>query len=183
MKTPTIVLFLILLITSCNSEDQIENGSKNSEDYKEYYFDFDKIEHFHVHTHNSIRLSGAKDTLTEDDYKLLSGLVDFNIPSSLSDTFFLSKIEEIGFTKREISETKNDSINELFRRKAFDMNYSFSPCMPIFRDILIFRKQHELVGIAKICFQCKYITVHGTEVDTKFFGSFDGYEKLFKLLN
>ncbi len=56
-------------------------------------------------------------------------------------------------------------------------------CLPVFRDILIFKKRHKVIGIVKICFGCEKAVIVGSQANTIGFGQDGDFQKLKKLLD
>lgn len=56
-------------------------------------------------------------------------------------------------------------------------------CIPVFRDILIFRKNKKNSGMMKICFGCHQYRILGTNAKTENFGTDNDYSQLWKILN
>lgn len=55
-------------------------------------------------------------------------------------------------------------------------------CIPIYRDILIFKKNNSVVGISKVCFDCNMNYTLGSKTDVEIYNNSNDYEKLEKLL-
>ena len=73
------------------------------------------------------------------------------------------------------------AIDEIFTEKKHAEYYEFA-CIPIFRDVLIFKNKSKVVGIAKICFTCNNSVIVGTNANTEEFGMSGDYEKLSEIL-
>lgn len=91
-------------------------------------------------------------------------------------------MKKIGFQKKEINKSKFTQMNKIFVEKTFNDGINYA-CIPFFRDILIFKKQGKVIGIAKICFDCHQFRIIGPEANTDNFGMDDDYEKLGNILN
>lgn len=145
-----------------------------------YYFDFDAIDYYTT----SFPEEGkdVEEHLSKGGIDLREQVVFQSIPKSIHDSLFVNSLEKIGFQKTTISdaETRNQ-IKELFREKSH-RNPSFTACMPIFRDLLIFRKAGEIIGMAKICFDCGQSVIYGTTSDYTNFGQSGDYGRLWKIL-
>jgi hypothetical protein len=57
-----------------------------------------------------------------------------------------------------------------------------SACIYVYNDILIFKKEGEVIGTAKICFGCGAHQIRGTQVGTLAFGQDGDYKTLEKIL-
>lgn len=61
-------------------------------------------------------------------------------------------------------------------------NYlSENACEPFYRDVYVFRKKNKIVGIAKICFDCKIINFSSEKDYWQQFGNCDKLKKLEQL--
>ncbi len=85
-----------------------------------------------------------------------------------------------GYKKRQIDEKKLSSLNTIFRFQ-FDLTFinSITACAAEYNDIIIFKKQNKITGIAKICFGCDKHYFIGNKFDDS---SFDEYDELKELL-
>jgi len=172
------VVFAIFLFSYCsdNKLPALENDVE-----KVYYFDFDEVDHYNIRISESDLYELSDDTQNKKNVLKVELLQD-NIPRDISDTGFVAKLEKMGFEKTDVPASKNEDLNELFREKGQDPNRLYSMCMPIYRDILVFRKNGAISGIAKICFECDLEHIVGTAVKTSNFGSFETHRKLSALL-
>lgn len=146
-----------------------------------YYFDFDSVDHYSIVLNHQNFSSLSAISGSTKNKKLKEDLVYNGIPSSLKDTIFISKLNRLGYEKKVLNESKLDSINELFRFKTHKETKALS-CAPVFRDILIFRKNGKVEGMAKICFECNQSLVIGTSENTSEFGQSGDYGKLWRIL-
>jgi hypothetical protein len=55
-------------------------------------------------------------------------------------------------------------------------------CIPAYRDILIFRKRGEIVGISKVCLDCWKNQTHGTVNNRLGIDQHENYGKLQEIL-
>lgn len=81
----------------------------------------------------------------------------------------------------QIDQSKFEQIDKIFREKIV-FNKIETACIPWYNDILIFKKKGEIVGIAKINFDCGTNIIIGTNANTENFGQEGDYEKLKELL-
>lgn len=148
--------------------------------YNSYYFDFDRIEHYKIireidyfdRNNEAIQIT-HKDILSEL-------LFDF-APKDLKGKIFLNTLEKVTTIKQDIPTSDFDEIREIFKEQNCS-SVSVSSCIPVFRDIFIFYKNNDVVGIAKICFGCRYHHIIGTTSNTSNFGQCGNYEALQKIL-
>jgi len=163
------LVFIVLLSSTISCSTSSE----------EYYFDYDYIEHYYIEQKGHV-LYDNYDNIPNLE-KLKIDLIQNSKPETLSDSSFIHHLGEIGFTKNEIPKSNYSDIREIFKDREI-YTISSSVCAPIFRDILIFKKNNGTVGVAKICFECSYGQIVGTEVNTMDFGQQGNYTKLKKLL-
>ncbi|TPG39995.1 hypothetical protein [Flavobacterium pectinovorum] len=184
-----IILNILILLLSCNEKknDPIKPQKKKLELVKEitngnYYFDFDEIEYYNIDLSEEwIMNTWDKNKKTQKEERLISIIMQNTPPKSIDDIAFLSYIEDIGFKKQKIFKNKIEKIKDIFRFKQFNMSEQYA-CMAIYRDILVFKKENKIVGIAKICFGCKQNRIVGTKVNTDQFGQKGDYKKLYNIL-
>jgi len=94
---------------------------------------------------------------------------------------FIKDLVGFGFVKQQVPSAKFAKINEiLFNEKS--KGRKATGCKPFYRDILVFRRDARLVGIAKICFECNQSYMIGIEHQTRNFGEKNDYENLEKIL-
>ena len=152
------IFFLFgILLFSCNtktSKKVEENIYEPPKITGMKYFDFDEI----VHYKNEIASSELRklyfDRKTKLDSLKYEVITNREIPKTVTDTAFISKLEEIGFLKSKVNKIKFEEINSIFKEKKHDEISGFA-CDYIFRDILVFKRKSKTVGIAKICFECQ----------------------------
>ena len=101
----------------------------------------------------------------------------------IKDVDKLVNLSSNDFNKSTISTLKNDKLNKLF---CFDENQSINgfmtACIPFYNDILVFKKENKIVGIAKICFKCEQSTFTESDINTDAFGAKDEFKKLKNIL-
>jgi hypothetical protein len=105
-----------------------------------------------------------------------------DVHDKLSDTTLLKELGELGFLKTEVMGNKFVQINEIFCER-YHSKIESKTCSPVYRDILIFKKNNRIVGTAKICFVCSRSVIAGTLQNTDAFGQSGDYERLYKLLH
>lgn len=162
------------------------NNSESNKTIKVYnqsecvpYFQFDKIDHYYTDIDDE-SIWVAEKSKTEKEKKLLSLLIHDTL-SDLSDTTSLKDIEKLDFKKKEVSSNKFVQINKIFCQKKHK-DVEETSCEAVYRDILVFKKNHKIIGTAKICFSCDKNIIAGTKLNTNEFGQSGDYEKLSKIL-
>ncbi len=185
------LIFLILLF-GCKKENE---SNKNFNDISQYeieknnfkpeygkvFFDYDEIDYYHskIDGEDIGELYDKQDSSNID--KLKFGVILDKTPQNINDLGFINELSKIGFTKSKIDQSKFAEIDKIFIEKtAYEI--LDKACIAIYRDILVFKKQKKVVGIAKICFGCDKNKIVGTKSNTENFGQDGDYEKLSKLI-
>lgn len=172
MKQFSFFLPVLICLIACNSKPK--NNCKP-------YFEFDELEHYSITTTLEVeRRLSIRDSLSPLELKLNDVLLQPK-RAKLADTVNLLNLEAIGFKKQSIPASKFNSINQFFCEKNYEELVS-TACIPVYRDVLIFKRQNKIIGTAKICFDCGYHVIAGAKVNTDAFGQYGDYEKLQKLL-
>jgi len=182
MKT---IFILGLIILSFPYNSLIDN-SKNEVETKmnNYFFEFDELFHYRTEINQSVLLAREGDKNLSPNEQLQIDLIIREKPYSIEDTLFITQLEDIGFKKKKIHKNQFEIINEVFKEKedygALAIIYE---CIPKYRDILIFKKNDKIIGMAKVCFSCDQNKIYGTTANTEKFGLDGDYAKLNELLN
>lgn len=159
------IIFIIMLNCSCNTTLNY-NESEN-------FFEFDEIVHYSINDNNQ-NANKDNDTFQNWYYR------DF--PNSLNDD--LSSVSDLlnyGYNYNIIPFNKYSQINKIFSEKELREGRTIM-CTPKYRDILFFRKNKKIVGIAKICFECEKCQIVGTKKNTISFYNPENFKKLYKIL-
>lgn len=113
------------------------------------YFDYDAIIHY-SNNYNGYKLQELNEIQPKsavDSFKL--NVIVGNTPKDISDLSFIEKLEEIGYTRKSIDKSRFKEIDKIFIEKPVEKHLATS-CTPIYRDILLFKKQNKIIGTAKI---------------------------------
>lgn len=148
---------------------------------KREYFDFDKIDHYHVNIDDSLVYELNDNPSKSELDSLKNEMISYDTPLNISDLFFIDKLTKMGFKRTSVDTSKFTSIRTIFTEKYTLLNET-TRCEPIYRDILIFKKQNKVIGTAKLCFSCMQSDIHGTYADTENFGQDGDFEKLIEVL-
>lgn len=186
MKQTLVITYLFWTFLSCNKTTENEKeANEMSEPANQIsgkkFFDFDAIEHYQIDYEES-KIGELIDSLPKseiDSFKREIILGD--IPNNISDLIFIEKLTKIGYKKTIIDTSRFSSINNIFVEKT-SLGYKETACVYIYRDILIFKKEGEVIGTAKICFKCLANQIHGTNANTANFGQNGDYAQLEKIL-
>lgn len=170
IKRYSIVLLLFLII-SCKSKEE------------KMFFDFDSVEYYSLNKskeeemgeNNSKSIdNGIFDKIFFDDY-----------PDKLNSAVFNKTINSDGFTKFKLSQKDVEYLrSDIFLEKpSLNILENVYACSPQYRDILVFKKNKEISGIAKICLSCRqfYLISSKKEIQTENFGTEEEYKSLEKL--
>lgn len=148
---------------------------------EEYFFDFNNIDYYFTDpqdNHLYDLYEKGMDSLTAMDHFYIK-VVNKRKDTSLT---FVDSLEMIGFTKTKIVDSKIDQIHELFKSKYVDI-IETTACDPVYRDILVFKKDSSIVGVAKICFSCDQKVIYGSSVPSASFGQHGEIFALKDILN
>lgn len=142
-----IFLLLILVILSCKQQS-----------YKNKTLDFDQVSHFHIQMEDQDLFDMAsQDTLAFKQQFKVDILLN-NKFEKLSDTLFIKDLLEIGFVKNEISKEKLSRLQSIFTFEN-EQTKKVNECINIYRDILIFKTNNQITGMAKVCLECEMMHV------------------------
>jgi len=167
------IILLVFLLISCKSNDE------------KAFFDFDSVEYYSLNKNKEVEIiennrNGIKDSI-------LNKILYSEFPDALDNDVFYKNVNTNSFSKFKLSQKdieylKNDVFHEKLSFKMFELNKA---CAPEYRDILVFKKNNKISGIAKICFSCGqfYIISSKREIQTENFGTEKEYKSLEKLFN
>jgi hypothetical protein len=123
------------------------------------YFNFDEIEHY------SLTISpdeedalfdkiGANDISEEE--KMLTEIVYLDTFFELTEPSIDEKLQSYSFHKKRLSNASLISLDSLncIKRPLYQTMSAYS-CIPVFHDVLVFKRENIIVGAAKICFSCQ----------------------------
>ncbi|KMQ62072.1 hypothetical protein ACM40_07100 [Chryseobacterium sp. BLS98] len=184
-------LFPIVLLLLINCKDQkqnitadpkIEQSVMSEIKYGENFFDYNEIDYYQIETKEGgiteLDQNQGKSKIDKLKYDLVIG----ETPESINDLDFLNYMNKIGYLKKKINPSKFGNINKIFVEKP-EEEMMVAACIPVFRDILVFKKSGKVTGIAKICFDCHQYRMIGTDANTENFGSDNDYSQLGNILD
>ena len=178
------VILILLTLTCC--KDRPKEGVASNSDCQPY-FQFDQLIHYKSSiSDDSVGILQGREKRDEKEERLFQVLTDRVFDekysmTSLADTIKLMNLEDLGFLRKEISKDKILKIDQLFCERAYD-EVDHNMCLPVYRDIIFFKKEGRIVGFARICFDCGMSNIVGSEQDTYAFGQAGDYETLSHLL-
>ncbi|WP_177764433.1 hypothetical protein [Flavobacterium sp. I3-2] len=129
------IFFLLILILniSCQNEK----------------FEFDSIYHYQNKISDENFFDLLKESESSDNSAALEEILTENHISDFYKTFeFIEK----NYTEKELVNSQLYSeIKEIYKN---DISYEDSKCIPIYRDVLVFKMNDSIVAISKICYDC-----------------------------
>jgi len=151
------------------------------------YFDFNHIEYYSVDiTPSKLRALENKGLFLEDSLKKskeeieLLDIISGERLGTLEDTIFIDRLPQLGFLRINLTYVQLEKLSPVFCVKPTE-TFSISECIPVYRDIFVFRLDQEITGIIKLCFECEQSMFTPTDYDTMFFGE-NEFEELKEIL-
>lgn len=142
-------------------------------------FKFDEIVYYKINkSFNASNLKFKKNHSPKK--KLIYEIVKGSAPKSITDTFFMNDLEKLSFHKEKLNIAQYPKIVEIYTRGS--RRYDTS-CVKTFRDILVFKKNNNIVGMSKICFDCGWETTFFNEQKYSNLIDITYFEELENLLN
>jgi hypothetical protein len=190
LKLRLLLLAILSFFLGCKKEHSSINRQQSNKPVEQkfipkhgkLYFDYDAIDHYHISIdENAVMILDSSQNRSKKDQLKLDILIN-KTPKDINDMEFIKSLEKIGFKKSVIKTQNLKKINEIFIEKTVSENIEYA-CVPIYRDILIFKKQKAIIGIAKICFDCHQKHIVGTNANTENFGQDGDYPKLLQVIN
>lgn len=160
--------FFILAFTSCGPTEKAKEirPEAKSELKNQPVFLFDSIIHYSIAIEEDTLwgIERIKDK-TKEQRRLIE-IVLYDKLDTLSDTSVLNYLPSLGFTKRHLSYEKTESLRKIFHTQHMKEE-ARAACVPIFRDILVFRLKSKNTAVMKLCFDCQHHTLDGEIIETK----------------
>lgn len=165
------IVLLLFLIFSCKSKEE------------KMFFDFDSVEYYSLN-------KSKEEEMGENNSKSIDKVIFDKIffddyPEKVNNTVFYKTINSDGFSKSELSQKDVEYLrSDIFLEKpSLKILENVYACSPQYRDILVFKKNKEISGIAKICLSCRqfYLISSKKEIQTENFGTEEEYKSLEKL--
>lgn len=190
-----IYALLLILLVACTDKKRDNNLSDNEINqktnmnneisnikYGKKFFEYDEIDYYHIEKED-----GEIKNLFENQNKskidrLKSEVIVGETPDNLKDHDFLNYMDEIGYSKKKIDSAKFAAINKILIEKPYE-EATASACIPVYRDILIFKKSNKITGMIKICFNCHQYRILGTKANIENFGSYGDYLLLWDIIS
>lgn len=147
------------------------------------FFDFDEVIHYSKDlTEQEIMdlESGTEHKQTEDDKKVFT--IIHNDGCDLSDKTFFETLEK-NFLKKPIDKKYYDRLRKEVFVATGKAVTEFKACIAEYRDVLVFKKNGKVTGIAKICFHCQQYSFAGDSFfGSDSFGAGDEFDKLLAIV-
>ena len=156
-----ISILLVIIMSSCHSK----------------HFEFDNVEHYHIDISDEKVYERAFKSDKSYEETLFESILVENYPAVI-DKNFIMKLEEIYPIKQKIDNSKLFELKEIYCNK---INFGKSKCIPIYRDVLVFKQKDSIVGVSKICFGCEMQYTINKSGEQKEFDNND-FKKLKKIL-
>jgi len=186
-----IFLIVIFCLFSCNfskketkaNSEEVENFiNKNIDpDPGKPFFQFDAIDYYNLkideHTASNL-LNTRRTALDSIKYNLILDETSENI----SDDHFLNNLDKVGYKKSEIDPSDFQNLTNLFSERSERDRLNFD-CFPTFRNILVFKKDDKVIGVAKLDVNCNKYKIIGTTAHIETFGQGKDYEILSLIFN
>lgn len=145
------------------------------------FFAYDEIDYY-FNNYKEENLSALYDNQSRSKMDSMeAGVIVGDIPLNIADLSFIRSLEKMGYQKRRLAKSSFGEIDDIFMEKTVKGN-AVTTCIYIYRDILIFKKKGEVIGTAKICFDCGANNIKGTTANTENFGQDGDYERLANIL-
>jgi hypothetical protein len=179
-----LAISILLILTFCRDKPKEIAVSNND---CQPYFQFDHVTHYQISiSDDSVGVLQEQSNRDEKEEKLFEVLSDRVFDEkysmvSLSDTTKLLDLENLGFLRKDIFNDKIVALNKLFCERAYD-EIEHNMCLPVYRDIMLFKMKKRTVGFARICFDCDMSNMVGSDRDTFTFGQAGEFESLKLLL-
>ncbi|MFK7784323.1 MAG: hypothetical protein AB8B56_04355 [Crocinitomicaceae bacterium] len=121
-----------------------------------------------------------KEPLSEEEEYRIKDFLQSPLPNKLN--FSLpNKLIRMGYFMDSVPEKNFSKLNAILECDQLSESLP-TECIPIYNDIIIFRKREEIVKIAQLCFRCGQANFIGPWPNMGSFGQKDEFEKLEALL-
>jgi len=170
MKKVLVILSFMILF-SCKKEPQP-------------FYEFDTVDYYHVDINQVERLAlfNRKDNPEKDDKIFWDIFFKDMASETLKDKEFIANLKRIYKVQGTIDKKYYATVNDIFSEKFDSSEYTIA-CEPEYRDILIFKKDNKVTGIAKICFEYEKSNLIGASKKTAHLGNENDFSRLKGILN
>lgn len=170
----------IAAATSC-SEPPSQKIEKKDPSPCAAYFEFDSVEYYTIDIGDTeVWALDSAERKSASKARLSQVLTQYD-PTTLADSGTVMNLRTIGFIDRAVPSKHFDGLRRIFCEREH-ADPVFTACVAIWRDILLFRRNGRIVGIAKLCFDCDRSIIIGTEKNTENFGQSGDFGELARIL-
>lgn len=138
------LIVILIFITACKQSDKTPD------------IEFDQVTHYTIQMEDQQLFELASQDSINDLEQLKVDLLLNKSPESLSDTLFIKKLEDIGFTKKQMNSNQVSRLQNLFNFEKNKTN-KVHECINIYRDILVLKHDNQIIEIAKVCLECEVV--------------------------
>ncbi|MFH7003538.1 hypothetical protein [Flavobacterium bizetiae] len=173
-----IFILIVIVFWSCNDSKKanIESQKVVKKELRPF-FDSDKIDHYYLDfSEKDFFTLIAKDNNTKKEKEFLT-IFEFNFPDTIPQKNFEKILLNHNYKRFNLSAKQQKEIENVFSEKD-SLQMSAYACVAEYRDVFIFKKKEETVGIAKICFKCGRFQIIGSKLDTSGFGLWTELDRL-----
>lgn len=180
MKKYTFIIIAILTL-SCNNSKKlnIENEKAVKKELRPF-FDSDEIDHYYLGQRSDFEHSSRDNQKQIEKKKEFSTFFYGYYPNNVEKDFE-NLLLKYDYKKSNLFSRQQKEIQNVFSEKDSIQTDGFA-CIPEYRDIFIFKKNDETIGIAKICFKCARFQIVGSKLNTEGFGLWTELDKLKKIV-
>jgi hypothetical protein len=170
------IFLLVILLYSCNE------NKKATSNLDQPFFQFDQIEYYHTPiAKDSLLAIEMKQDKSKKEQALLQILIG-NVPVSIKDTLFIKNMEILNFKKYILDPKIYSKISHLFSfREASQPVVAKNNAK--YLDVLIFRKNNNIIGMAKVSFEGLKHQMIGERYNDSKFGQSGEYKELENILS
>ena len=181
---------MILILVGCHSKNDVEKDKKDQigiekekaeKKSSEKHFDFDELTHYKIEFDQRRIAELYRDRKKSEIDSLKEGIIIGSIPNKINEQNILENLELVGFKKSSINSEKFNQIENIFFKNKYYQTES-AACINIYRDVIIFKQKSKIVGVAKICFECRGLNFLGTKSKSENLSQSIDYQKLQELL-
>jgi hypothetical protein len=173
-----VLLILVILFSNCNNNQlpKLETKISVKKELRPF-FNSDKIDHYFL---NISEIDFAKfrriESKTDNDKKFWNLFVG-NFPENIPEKSFEKDLLKFDYVKSVLSIDKQNKIKNVFSEKD-SLQMDAYACVAKYRDIFLFKRNEDIIGIAKICFDCNRYQIIGSKINSDGFGLFEELNKL-----
>lgn len=144
------------------------------------FFEFDEIEHYSkdISDNDLMAIYDLEEKIGKPTQ--IREIVEYDFPETV-DVNFDEILIKNGYKKTLLNKEIHSEINDIFSENICLSKTAFA-CIPVYRDIFLFKNEGKIIGIAKICFECEKSYIIGTKKDVIDFGQCGGFEELSNLI-